>query len=246
MKAAFFVSWDDSPHLTKTQKETMLAAVPPWQRDSRSKGVPQLGAGAIYTVPESEFAVQPFDLPPHWPRCYGLDVGWNRTAVIWAAHDRDTGIVYLNNELYRARTEPNQIAYGIQSMGKWIPGVVDPAARGRGQKDGQALIDIYRDLGLDLEIADNTVTGPESGIYKVWEMLSAGKIKVFKNCTNFFAEYRLYRRNEKGGIVKSNDHLMDAWRYLIMSGLDRAIVEPKARPDGRPWWAVNVSPVWAG
>jgi hypothetical protein len=38
--------------------------------------------------------------------------------------------------------------------------------------------------------------------------------------------YRIYRRDEKGAIVKENDHLMDCCRYLVMNGLDRAIVQP--------------------
>lgn len=241
MKAAFFVSWDDSAHLTAEQKKSMLSAIPPWQRDSRSKGTPQLGAGAIYTVPESEFTVNPFEIPKHWPRCAALDVGWNRTAALWAAHDRDTGCVYLYDELYKAKTEPSQIVFSIHGRGKWIPFVVDPAARGRSQKDGGALIDVYRDLGLDLEPADNAV---EAGIYKCWEMLGAGQIKVFRNCANLLAEYRLYRRDEKGRVVKNNDHLMDAMRYLIMSGLDREIVQPNER--SKTWWKSQVSPVWAG
>lgn len=235
------MSWDDSPHLTTVQKETMLAAVPPWQRDSRSKGIPQLGAGAIYTVPETDFTVTPFELPKHWPRCAALDVGWNRTAAIWAAHDRDTGCVYLYDELYRAKTEPSQIVFSIHQRGKWIPFVVDPAARGRSQKDGSALIDIYRDLGLDVDVADNAV---EAGIYKVWEMLGSGQIKVFRNCANFLAEYRLYRRDEKGRVLKQNDHLMDAARYLIMSGLDREILEPNDLSKNR--FKVHVNRVWAG
>lgn len=240
-RACFFVSWEDAPHLTEDQKTSMLASIPAWQRDSRSKGIPQLGAGAIYTVPESDFTVTPFELPKHWPRCAALDVGWNRTAALWAAHDRDTGCVYFYDELYRAKTEPSQIAYSIHQRGKWIPFVVDPAARGRSQKDGAALIDIYRDLGLDVDVADNAV---EAGIYKVWEMLGAGQIKVFRNCANFLAEYRLYRRDEKGRVVKSNDHLMDTGRYLIMSGLERAITEPNER--SKNWWKVQASPVWAG
>jgi hypothetical protein len=77
-------------------------------------------------------------------------------------------------------------------------------------------------------------------------MLGAGRIKVSRVCSNFLAEYRLYRRDEKGRIVKSNDHLMDAARYLIMSGLERAILEPAERADGRKWYHCDVSPVWAG
>ncbi len=76
-----------------------------------------------------------------------------------------------------------------------------------------------------LSAADNAV---EAGIYKVWSRLSTGRIKVFKTCQNFFAEYRIYRRDEKGRIVKSNDHLMDAMRYLIVSGLQYADVKAPA------------------
>ena len=40
---------------------------------------------AVYPVPESDLIVQPFKIPAHWPRAYGLDVGWRGTAAIWGA-----------------------------------------------------------------------------------------------------------------------------------------------------------------
>ena len=43
---------------------------------------------------------------------------------------------------------------------------------------------------------------------------------------NWFSEFRLYRRDENGKIVKDKDHLMDSTRYLIMTGLDRAVAKP--------------------
>jgi hypothetical protein len=240
-KAVIMASWDDVPHLPDDVKKAMLASIPPWQRDSRSKGIPQLGSGSIFTVPEEDFAENPLEIPKHWPRCFSLDVGWNRTAALWAALDRDTGCVHIYDELYRAKTEPSVIAEAMRGRGKWIPGVIDPASRGRSQKDGTALMDVYRDLGLDIEKADNTV---EAGIYKVWEMLGAGLIKVSRACPNFFAEYRLYRRDAVGKVVKSNDHLMDALRYLIMTGLGRAILQPNER--SATWWKTNVPQMWTG
>lgn len=244
MKVALFCTWEDVPHLDASTKASILASVPPWQRDSRTKGTPELGAGAVYTVPESEFVVPPIQLQPHWPRCYALDVGWKRNAVIFGAIDRDTNTLYLYDELYKAKTEPSVIASAVRQRGEWIPGVVDPAARGRSQKDGVSLLSIYRDLGLDIRPAINSV---EAGLMKVWERLSQGNLKVFQTCTNFLAEYRLYRRDLKGNIVKSNDHLMDACRYLVMSGLDRAIVEPKGGESGRKWWDWQApNHAWAG
>jgi sarcosine oxidase delta subunit len=60
-------------------------------------------------------------------------------------------------------------------------------------------------------MANNAV---EAGIYSVWTALSTGKLKVFSSCVKFFDEFNLYHRNEKGAIVKTNDHLMDCMRYL--------------------------------
>lgn len=217
-------TWDDVPHLTTEAKAELWASIPPYQRDARSKGIPQLGSGAVYPVPESEIVVEPFKLPSYWRRCYGLDVGWNRTAAIFAAVDDESGAVYLYAEHYRGQAEPSVHADAIKARaGDWMPGVVDPAARGRGQRDGQQLLIDYQDLGLRLTIARN---GVESGLLEVWQRLSTGRIKVFATCTNWLSEYRLYRRDEQGRIVKANDHLMDATRYCIVSGLDIAVLAP--------------------
>src|SRR5262249_30076669 len=86
-RAVIMATWDDAPHLTEPMKAAMLETYPAYQRDARSKGIPQLGAGAIYPVPESEFVIDPIEIPKHWPRAYAMDVGWNRTAALWFAID---------------------------------------------------------------------------------------------------------------------------------------------------------------
>ena len=87
---------------------------------------------------------------------------------------------------------------------------------------------MYVDLGLNLDFATN---GVESGIYEVWQRMSSGRFKVFKSCQNWFFEFRLYRRDEKGRIVKKDDHAMDEMRYAIVSGIKRAIVKPVEQPE---------------
>lgn len=241
-KAVITAGWDDVPHLSEDAKKALLESIPPFQRDARSKGIPQLGAGAIYPIPESDILVDDFAIPDHWPRAYGMDVGWNRTAAIWAAWNRDTDTVYLFNEHYRGQAEPSIHTQAIQARGDWIPGVIDPASRGRNQKDGQQLIQQYKDLGLNLEFAFN---GVESGLYEVWQRLSTGRLKVFRSLSNWLMEYRLYRRDEKGQVVKTNDHIMDATRYLIMSGLERAITKPKPyEPDQDEYYSGGTSGGW--
>lgn len=225
-KFVVMATWDDVPHLDDEVKKELWNSIPPFQRDARSKGVPQLGAGAIYPVPESDIVIPDFDIPAHWPRVYGMDVGWNRTAAIWGAIDRETNTTYLYSEHYRGQAEPIIHADSIKGRGEWIPGVIDPAARGRNQKDGDQLLQQYTELGLELQTAINA---REAGLYAVWQRMSGGKLKVFKSLGNWLSEFRLYRRDEKGNVVKENDHLMDATRYLVVSGLQVATTEPVKR-----------------
>ena len=122
--------------------------------------------------------------------------------------------------------------------------MIDPAARGRSQIDGRQLIQIYRECGLHLEEADNAV---ESGIYQVWQLMSSGKLKVFRSLGNWLSEFRLYQRDRDGKIVKQNDHLMDATRYLIMSGRDRMKAKPHAEtkvPQYSYDFAKNMGQTW--
>lgn len=209
-------TWDDAPHLSDADKVEMLSAYPPHQRDARSKGIPALGSGAIYPVPEEDFLINDIELPLHWRRFYAMDVGWNRTAALFFAYDPETDILYAYGEYYRGQAEPSIHAAAIKSQGSWMRGVIDPAARGRSQIDGKQLIQLYGDLGLVLTPADNSV---ETGIYEVYQRLSIGRLKVFRSCVNFISEYRVYRRDEKGRIIKENDHLMDTCRYGCVSGI---------------------------
>lgn len=208
-------TWDDAPHLSKEEKEELWRSLPPFQRDARSKGIPSLGAGQIYPISEEDILVDPFTIPAFWPRCYGFDPGWNATAAVWGARDRENDIVYLYSEYKRGQSEPQVHASNLLLRGKWIQAVGDPASRASNQRDGEKLIDLYRALGISLNLADNAV---EAGIFDVWLRMTSGTLKVFRGMPLWLAEFRIYRRDEKGKVVKEFDHLMDATRYLVRSG----------------------------
>lgn len=215
--------WDDVPHLTEKAKADLIASSEPHLVDARSKGTPSLGAGAVWPIPLSDVLIDPFMIPDFWPRAYALDVGWNKTAAVWAAWDRAVDVMYLYAEHYRGQAEPSIHATAIRARGEWIPGVIDPAARGRGQRDGEQLTNDYAECGLHLTLAKNP---RESGVYAVWERLSTGRLKVFSTLMNWQAEYRIYRRDDDGKIVKAYDHLMDVTRYVVVSGGAVAKVKP--------------------
>jgi phage terminase large subunit-like protein len=211
-------TWDDAPHLTEQAKEEMMAAFPPHQRDARTKGIPALGSGAIYPIPESDFVIPPIQIAKHWKHVYGMDVGWNNTAAVFCAYDADSDVLYVVGDYKRGQVEPavHASAIKMRAKGERQPGVIDPAAGSANQIDGRKVIDLYRGLGLNLQEAENAV---EAGIFEVWARLSSGRLKVFSSCQKLIDEYRIYRRDERGRVVKENDHCMDCLRYAVMSGV---------------------------
>ena len=213
------ISMGDAPHLkppniSEDALEDIFADMLPHERDAREKGRPSLGAGAVYPVREEDIFVPAFKIPEHYWRAYALDVGWNRTAALFGAWDPDADIYYLTHEYYRGEAEPIIHTHNIKAMLPWpgMEGAIDPAAEGSSKRDGSKLKAEYEELGLVLVNANNAVA---AGIHRVLTMMQGGQLKVFDTLAHWRTEFRLYRRNEKGKIVKENDHLMDDTRYLL-------------------------------
>jgi hypothetical protein len=193
----------DVKHISAETIADLERRTPPFLRQARIDGIPSLGSGAIYPVAQSEYVVDDFAIPAHYPRLYGMDVG-GKTAAVWLAQNPDTKQWFAYNEYYKEREEPSIHATAIKSRGDWIPGAIDPAARGRSQIDGKQLMQLFNDQGLSLSDALNAV---EAGLYTVWELLSTDQLKVFKSCVRLLQEMRTYSRDEKGHVIKKNDHL---------------------------------------
>jgi len=211
------IGWEDAPHLLPPYVDPEVLAdlekgMLPHQRQARRTGRPSLGSGAIYPINEDDIFVDPFKIPEHFEQAYGLDVGWNKTAALLGWRDPDLDIIYLAAEHYRGEVEPFTHVHSIKAWGDWILGAIDPAAEGSNQKDGTKLREAYEELGLQLVRANNAVA---AGLHECLVRFQDGRLKVFTTLTNWRKEFRLYRRDEKGKIVKQNDHLMDAMRYLV-------------------------------
>lgn len=215
LRRAFIrVSWDDCPHITQEMIEEMMAQYPPWQIQARRYGLPILGSGAIYPFQEDKYKIVGFPIPDHWDVWYALDVGWRTTAVIFMAEDPATKINYVFDEIYVHEQKPADYIPLIKERGIFFRGCVDPASAGRGQRDGLSIRKDLIDGGLDLVNAKNSV---ESGLNNVYTAINTGNLKIFDNCSNLLDEMKVYRRDEKGIIVKENDHACDAMRYAYMT-----------------------------
>ena len=197
-----------------------------------------IDAAAVFPVPIDEVLIDPFKIPGSWPKCYALYPGRERMAALWAAHDKETDTVYLYAEHYRRQAEPSIHATAIKARGDWIPGVIGPWMKGRPERDAKQIVEDYRSLGLNLELANNAF---DAGVQVVWERLSVGRLKAFRTLQNFQAEYRRYRRDGDGKVVCEDDDLMNCTRFIMApatstkdrtSGLHRAIVKPTPMSSG--------------
>ena len=206
------ITWDDVPHIGEEDKKEFYKCYPPAEMDARSKGIPQFGSGKIYPLPLEKILVERFKIPDGWGKFYGMDVGWNNTAVLMFAYNQYHDIYYIIDEYKNGRVPPIIHAENIKrNINRWEYGAIDPAAEAKGI-DGVRVLDLYREYGLNLVKADNAVI---AGTNRVYDYLVRGKLKVFKGLPCFEKEYEYYRRDEKGKVVKKDDHLMDAMRYAI-------------------------------
>ena len=158
---------------------------------------------------------------------YGMDVGWNATAVVFVRYDSDHKTYYVTDEYKRGECTPPDHAAAVTFRSKFMSGAIDPASRGRSQLDGKSLMGEYKDLGLRLLAADNAV---EAGLHRVQMLMSTGRLKIFPQCTGLLAELRKYSRDENGKIRKQDDHLLDALRYVMFTDNVMRPLKPIERP----------------
>jgi hypothetical protein len=231
-------TWAQTPHLSEEEKQRTLKSYSPHELKARTEGVPALGAGAIFPLTQESYTCAQFQLPAHFPKLFGMDVGWQFTAAVWLAFDRENGITYAYKAYQREQQTPDIHASDIKTAGEWIPGFIDPAAHASSQLDGRNLMSEYQHLGLKLQHADNSV---EAGILRLYQQLSDGSLKIFASCTQLLADLRYYHRDERGRVVKKSDHLVDALRYAVMASPLSAKARPAAKKNinmaapTRPW-----------
>jgi phage terminase large subunit-like protein len=68
---------DDVQHYSEEEKATIIASYPPHELEARTKGIPVLGSGRIFPIPEHALAIEHQEFPAHWPkdRRHGFRLG---------------------------------------------------------------------------------------------------------------------------------------------------------------------------
>lgn len=212
---------EDAEHIPEAERERIIASFPAHEREARAMGVPILGSGRIFPVPENDIKVSPFVVPDYWPRINGLDFGWDHpTAAAHCAWDRDADVWYVINAHRLREAVPLVHAAAIKPWGDWVPTAWPHDGLQHDKGSGDQLAAKYKAAGLkmlkDRTTFDDGSSGVEAGVLDMLERMITGRFKVFSTCEDWFEEFRLYHRKD-GRIVKEMDDLISATRYALMS-----------------------------
>jgi phage terminase large subunit-like protein len=212
---------DDAPHFSEEDKKRIAASYLPHEAEARIKGVPVLGSGRIFPVPEESIAIEHMEFPRHWPRIGGMDFGWDHPfAAVELVWDRDVDVVYVSKTLRLSQATPVQHAAAVRPWGKDLPWAWPRDGRRETLEGaGIALAKQYEAQGLNMlwthaQFEDKSIS-VEAGLMDMLDRMQTGRFKVFKHLNDWFEEFRLYHRKD-GRVHKEGDDLMSATRYALM------------------------------
>jgi phage terminase large subunit-like protein len=211
---------NDAEHYTQAQRAAIIASYPAHERDARTKGIPTLGSGRIFTVNEETIKVESFPIPPHWAQLGGLDFGWDHpSAAVRMAWDRDSDTVYVTDCHRQKEQTPILFAASLKEWPTWLPFSWPHDGLQHDKGSGQQLAEQYRRAGLqmmpDRATFPDGSNGVEAGLQDMLQRMQLKKFKVFAHLNDWFEEFRLYHRKD-GKVVKESDDLMAATRYAYM------------------------------
>lgn len=209
----------DAEHISPEKRAEIIASYPEYERDARTKGIPALGSGRVYPVSEAALAVEPFQIPRHWPVIGGIDFGWDHpTAAVKLAWDRDTDTIYVVSAYRRKEATPLEHTATLRQWG-YFPWAWPQDGYQRDKRSGGTLREDYSQHGLWMCSTHATFpdggNGVEAGIMSMLQRMQSQRFKVFSHLEEWWSEFRLYHRKD-GLIVKERDDLMDATRYAEM------------------------------
>jgi hypothetical protein len=211
----------DAKHIPEEEREELIARYPEYEREARTKGIPMLGSGRVFIHLESAISEPAIEIPAHWARGNGMDLGYgdHPTAVVFMAHDRDADVVHIY-DCYRNK-DPRLALHSdaIKMRPDWIPNAYPHDAGRQDPGSGDTYAMEYRKKGVRMMSEHAQFReggfGLNAGILMMDERFASGRLRVASHLEQWFEEYRTYHRKD-GLVVAEYDDLMCATRYGIM------------------------------
>lgn len=211
---------EDAEHIDAAQRARIVAAYPQHEREARTRGIPQLGSGAIFAIPESSYVVPAFAIPDFWPRIIGIDLGFEHPfGAVMLALDRDGDCAYVTHTHQVTGATIIQHAEVLKAWGTGYPVAWPHDANSHDRQSADTYAELYRKHGLNMLFEHATFPdggfGLEASLADVIDRLESGRLKIFSHLTDLLDEMRSYHRLN-GRPVKEGDDILSALRYALM------------------------------
>ena len=211
---------EDALHIPAAERERIIAAYLPHEREARARGVPTMGSGRIFMASEDSILEAPVEyIPAHWVKLWGIDFGIGHPfAAVLILWDRDADVIHVHHTYRVVDALPIQHAAAMKPVGAGVP-VAWPRDGTNRAVDGRPLAAHYKVQGL--RMLQDHATWPdgsvstEAGILEMDEREKSGRLKYARHLSDILEERRFYHRKD-GQIVKLKDDLMSALRIAIM------------------------------
>ena len=198
-------TWEDAPHLDKKARQELIDSYPEHEREARTKGVPMMGEGRVFTVPEEDIRIDlkkrfPHGLPGYFAKIKGIDFGIDHPAAVAdIAWDRDNDIIYVTRTHKKRDMKPPEHAEIINKINPWAPVAWPHDGTNREKGSGIRLKQHYIDRGVKM-LALSARYKKETGgsqpvepiIQEIDDRTRDGRFFVDVSCVGFFDEYRYY------------------------------------------------------
>jgi phage terminase large subunit-like protein len=236
-------TWDDAPHLDEAAKKRLLAGIPSWQRDMRSRGIPVLGTGLVFEfdpyTKTKELQINDVD-----EVLWSLDIGWtNDTTALSLMCRKADGTIFIAEQHYLEEDEEGNNIRGASHVAKIIKDshypnapLIRPNDASFNADSGGAYGKELRDLGI--KVLTESAYNPSSESSDGWGMSTGGKKCVTTGLTNMNKYFRMdkffidpscqdllkemtgyYAEPKTGGGIKygGTRHGIDSLRYGFIS-----------------------------
>ena len=222
-------------HIPKERHQEIIEQTAPSQRLARIQGLEMMGQGACFSTPVANIThnIQNNEMNPNWEVGWGIDFHHGGIAGIFVAafgfHDPMTDTLYISDVLRLVGGTPDTHLAAISSHPCADAPALYPHDGGRvaNLQTQETLAELYRyhpdrrPYGLRMPSTHVTFAGGgyslPAGVLEMERRFQSGKLRIARWLLPLVRdEYEAYHYNERGDIVREDDHVLDAIRVLMM------------------------------
>lgn len=251
-RAYIHASWKDNPTLSEEKKDMMrkLLMHNPEKIAIAEHGKPISSSSLVFNIPRAKW-IKPsseIKINKYWKFLNGFDVGINdATAIVYGAIDKDRDIIYIYDVYKKNGLRPSEHTNTIKNrhdlqISRFINPLsilheIDRSANNRWAGETPHDIDTiakqYRRFGFNIKLARRLMKDfKHATISEIYERAYSGRFFIADHCTALIDELAILKYDEKGRIVKGDDHAIDAMLYFVSNIQDaRSLPEYTITPE---------------